>query len=164
MSREIAWKPPIAQTTQNIWNFIDRKSNLQEMANFGNYPGRFQTLIWRPGETVQNLESPGLSRKVDSPEEVSVCLKRGTCGFTVLHYWAFFKLYCGNFDFNVRCWGIIQPCGMQFFILLAKTILHSIAVPFIWPLLSHVGQYLEDFRHNGKWLHNIVTVTLSWNW
>ena len=29
--------------------------------------GRFQTLIWRPGETVQNLESPGLSGRVDSP-------------------------------------------------------------------------------------------------
>ena len=27
---------------------------------------RFQTLIWRPGETVQNLESPGLSGRVDS--------------------------------------------------------------------------------------------------
>ena len=29
--------------------------------------GRFQTLTWRPGETVQNLESPGLSGRVDSP-------------------------------------------------------------------------------------------------
>ena len=29
--------------------------------------GRFQTLIWRPGETVQNLESPGLSGRVESP-------------------------------------------------------------------------------------------------
>ena len=38
------------------------------------------------GRTVQNLESPGLSRRVDSPGEVSVCLKRGTCGFTVLRY------------------------------------------------------------------------------
>ena len=118
----------------------------------------------KTGRKVQILESPGLSRRVDSPGEVAVCLKRGTCGFTVLRYWAFFKLYCGNFDFNVRCWGIIQPCGMQFFILLAKKILHSIAVPFIWPLLSHVGQHLADFRHNGKWLHNIVTVTLSWYW
>ena len=27
--------------------------------------GRFQTLIWRPGETVQNFESPGLSGRVD---------------------------------------------------------------------------------------------------
>ena len=29
--------------------------------------GRFQTLIWRPGETVQNLESPESSGRVDSP-------------------------------------------------------------------------------------------------
>ena len=29
--------------------------------------GRFQTLIWRPGDTVQNLESPELSGRVDSP-------------------------------------------------------------------------------------------------
>ena len=27
----------IAQTTWNIWNFIVRKSNLQQMANFGDY-------------------------------------------------------------------------------------------------------------------------------
>ena len=32
----------IAQTMQNIWNFIVRESNLQEMANFGNYPGDFR--------------------------------------------------------------------------------------------------------------------------
>ena len=31
-----------------------------------------------------------------------------------------------------------------------KKILHSIAVLFIWPLLSNVGQYLEEFRLNGK--------------
>ena len=30
---------------------------------------RFQTLIWRPGEMGQNLESPGLSGRVDSPAE-----------------------------------------------------------------------------------------------
>ena len=29
--------------------------------------GRFQTLIWRPGETVQNLESHRLSGRVDGP-------------------------------------------------------------------------------------------------
>ena len=28
----------------------------------------------------------------------------------------FFKRYFGNFDFNVRYCGIIQPCGMRFFI------------------------------------------------
>ena len=34
----------------------------------------------------------------------------------------FFKGYFGNFDFNVRYCGIIQPCGMRFFILLANGI------------------------------------------
>ena len=29
--------------------------------------GRFQNLIWRLGETIQNLESPRLSGRVDSP-------------------------------------------------------------------------------------------------
>ena len=40
------------------------KSCLQEIAILG----RYQTLIWRPGDTVQNLESPGLSGRVDSTE------------------------------------------------------------------------------------------------
>ena len=38
-----------------------RNGKLQQLS------GRFQTLIWRPGETVQNLESPELSGRVDSP-------------------------------------------------------------------------------------------------
>ena len=37
--------------------FFLGKSSLQELASFGYYPA---ALIWRPGETVQNLESPGL--------------------------------------------------------------------------------------------------------
>ena len=32
----------ITQTMQNIWNFIVRKSNLQEMANLVDYPGDFR--------------------------------------------------------------------------------------------------------------------------
>ena len=32
----------IARTTQSTWNFIIRESNLQEMANFGDYPGDFR--------------------------------------------------------------------------------------------------------------------------
>ena len=40
-----------------------RNGKLQQLS------GRFQTLIWRPGETVQNLESPGLSGRVDSLAE-----------------------------------------------------------------------------------------------
>ena len=37
-----------------------RKSKLRR------FSGRFQTLIWRTGDKVQNLESPGLSGRVDS--------------------------------------------------------------------------------------------------
>ena len=32
------------------------------------------------------------------------------------------KRYFGNLDFNVRYCGIIQPCGMRFFIPLANGI------------------------------------------
>ena len=32
----------IIQTMQNIWNFIVRKSNLQEMENLGDYLGDFR--------------------------------------------------------------------------------------------------------------------------
>ena len=32
----------IAQTAKNIWNFIVIKLNLQEIANFGDYPGDFR--------------------------------------------------------------------------------------------------------------------------
>ena len=34
----------------------------------------------------------------------------------------FFKQYFGNFDFNVRYCGIIQPYSMRFFILLVNGI------------------------------------------
>ena len=56
----------IVQTMQNIWNFIVGKSSLKEMANFQRLSRRIHTLIWRPGDMVQNLESPGLSGRVDS--------------------------------------------------------------------------------------------------
>ena len=58
-------------------------SSLRQIPNFGNYPGdyrnqsgerelhfkiwRLQTSIWRPRDAVQNLESPGLSGRADSP-------------------------------------------------------------------------------------------------
>ena len=38
----------------------------EEMLNFGRLCRRFHTLIWRPGDMVQNLESPGLSGRVDN--------------------------------------------------------------------------------------------------
>ena len=34
----------------------------------------------------------------------------------------FFMRYFGNFDFNVRYCGIIRPCGMRYFIILADGI------------------------------------------
>ena len=45
----------------------------------------------------------------------------------------FFMRYFGNFDFNVRYCGIIWPCGMKYFIILAdgirgNMIVHGIAV------------------------------------
>ena len=47
-----------------------RNSKLRQLS------GRFQTLIWRPGDTVQNLESPGLSGRVDSPAQMTMCVNQ----------------------------------------------------------------------------------------
>ena len=55
----------IGQTTQNISKFMVGKSKLQLNGKHRLISGRFHTLIWRPGDTVQNLESPGLSGRVD---------------------------------------------------------------------------------------------------
>ena len=41
----------IAQTTQNIWNFIVRVESTRN-GKLRRLSGRFETLIWRPGETV----------------------------------------------------------------------------------------------------------------
>ena len=58
-----------------------------------------------------------------------------------MRYWAFFKRYFGNFNFNVRYYGITDPCGVRFFIISAngiryKKILHGTAARFICALLS----------------------------
>ena len=45
--------------------------------------GRFQTLIWRLGDTVQNLESPGLSGRVDSPVNATGLKSFRNCFVTV---------------------------------------------------------------------------------
>ena len=74
----------VDQIRQSIWNSIVKKSNLQEMANFGDYPGDIR-LIWRPGETVQNLESPRLSGRVDSPESLTSGTWVGFVNREVLH-------------------------------------------------------------------------------
>ena len=49
---------------RNVFEVIIRKSILQEMADFSVYPGDSNL---ETGEMVQNLEAPGLSRRVDSP-------------------------------------------------------------------------------------------------
>ena len=49
----------IAQTKQNISKFVVGKSSLQLNGKCRLISGRFHTLIWRPGDTVQTLESPG---------------------------------------------------------------------------------------------------------
>ena len=60
----------------NVWHSQQNSSNnakchcqkVESTRNgkLGRLSGRFQTQIWRPGETVQNLESSGLSGRVDS--------------------------------------------------------------------------------------------------
>ena len=39
---------------------------------------------------------------------------------------------------------MIQPYSVK------EAVLHGIAVPVIWPPMSNVGQYLEDFRLNSQ--------------
>ena len=75
----------IAQTTQN---FHCRKVESTRNGKLRGLSGRFQTLIWRPGETVQNLESPGLSGSVDSTE-VTKCF---FSSFNFIVYFCF-KVY-----------------------------------------------------------------------
>ena len=51
--------------------FFCHKVNSTRNGKLWRLSGRFQTVIWRPGKTVQNLESPGLSGRVDSPAKLS---------------------------------------------------------------------------------------------
>ena len=65
----------------NISDFLVTQSSIRQMANFINYPGDYRHKcgqqkiwpkiwrleIWRRGDVVQNLETPGLSGRVDSP-------------------------------------------------------------------------------------------------
>ena len=52
------------------------KSSLQEITTLAIIQ---ETLIWRPGGTVQSLEFPGLSERVDStekkPNEAALCFR-----------------------------------------------------------------------------------------
>ena len=66
----------------------------------------------------------GLMKFVHDIFLISLCTgtegDMGVYGIEVLSF--FFKRYFGNFDSNVRYCGIIQPCGMRFFILQANGI------------------------------------------
>ena len=50
----------------NYLKFHCHKIKSTRNGKLGCLSGRFQTVIWRLGETVQNLESPRLSGRVDS--------------------------------------------------------------------------------------------------
>ena len=67
----------IAQTMQNTWHFIVGKSSLYwRNGKLWRLSGRFYTLIWRPGDTVQNLEySPRLSGRIDSSASLRMLLE-----------------------------------------------------------------------------------------
>ena len=55
--------------------------------------GRFQTLIWRPAETVQNLVSPRLSgRVIDSPAILDTMLLIHSSWLRVAWYWPKIKI------------------------------------------------------------------------
>ena len=53
----------LLQTTQKIKILV---SESQVYKKWQTSAGRFSTLIWRLGDTVQNLESPRFSGRVDS--------------------------------------------------------------------------------------------------
>ena len=56
----------LAQAMQNIWNFIVGKLILLKKWQTRAIIGLYLPDNYYPGDTVQNLESPGLNRKVDS--------------------------------------------------------------------------------------------------
>ena len=55
-----------SQTTKNILKFYWHKVESTRNCKLRQLSGRFQTLTWRQGETVQNQESPRLFGRVDS--------------------------------------------------------------------------------------------------
>ena len=68
----------------------------------------------------------------------------------------FFMRYFGNFDFNVRYCGIIRPCGMRYFIILADgirgnmIIVHGIAVRLFAFSFRYKTQKKKKVRHKGQ--------------
>ena len=87
----------ITQTTQSIWkNFTVRKLSSTRNGKPWQLSARFQTLTWRLGEMVQNLESPGLSGRVDSPVYTVKPRFLDTCLIKTPHYYRQFALSLGK--------------------------------------------------------------------
>ena len=68
----------VKQLKQRNFEISLSESRLYKNCKCRRLSGRFYTLIWRPGETVQNLESPRLSRRVDSPASLLMRLEKKT--------------------------------------------------------------------------------------
>ena len=135
----------IAQTTQNSWNLIVRKSSLvKKWQTSANIRKPFQTLIWRPGDTVQNLESPGLSGRVAST----------TC--QLLSSMVFFRLSFdvrwirSGLDWIRKTWTISPP----------KQKYTSITL-FDWPLVEKVKIILLFTPSLISWMTNASIAFLS---
>ena len=87
--------------------------------------------------------------------------KRGTWGFKVLRYWAFFLSDISVTLILMRSIAVSSSpvvCDFLFFWLMVlgikKKIFEDIVVVFICPLLPNAGRYFYDFRLPGKWLNN----------
>ena len=72
--------------------FYCREAKSTRNSKLRRLSGRFQTLIWRPRDTVQNLESPGLSGRVDSPDNYSGVRHR--VKFLVAFFFIFIFFVC----------------------------------------------------------------------
>ena len=87
--------------------------------------------------------------------------KRGTWGFKVLRYWAFFLRDISVTLILMRSIAVSSSpvvCDFLSFWLtvlgIKKKIFEDIVVVFICPLLPNAGRYFYDFRLPGKWLNN----------
>ena len=81
-----------------ILRFYCREVESTRNSKLWRLSGRFQTLSWRPGDTVLNLESPGLSGRVDSPVFYS----------SVASWVLFFSSAASLFPL-VIIYGVLQP-------------------------------------------------------
>ena len=97
---------------QRIWRYRQKVDSTRNSKLRG-LSGRFQTLIWRPGETVQNQESPGVSGRVDSP----ALMYRSNWSFNIppQHTLGIWHLCCPWeegiwLSESPRGWGIWSPC------------------------------------------------------